>query len=62
MIYYQFSIEGETQSMAKLKKYRSYDRAIKVLESYVKQGVKGCMVTLSNGGDYGYGFVSSKEF
>lgn len=43
-------------------KYRSYDKAVKALNTYVKEGISGCLITLSNGGDYGYGFVSSKEF
>ena len=62
-MYYQFVLKIEGQlPLSMKKKYRSYDRAMKALETYVSNGVKGCMVTLSNGGDYGYGFVASKEF
>lgn len=63
MIYYQFVLRIEDQLPMIMKtKYRSYDRAIKQLQRYFLSGQKGCMITMSSGGDNGYGFVSSREF
>lgn len=57
-MYYQFvlKIEGYLP-MTMRKKYRSYDRAMKSLDKYVKEGIQGCLVTLMNGA-----LIEKKEF
>jgi len=63
MRYYQFVLQNQGDlPISMRKKYKSLETAMKQLNAYVRQGVKGCMVTLSNGGEYGYGFIASKEF
>ncbi len=62
-MYHQFVIRIDGFPPKTMKtKYRSYDRAMKALRKYVKEGFSGCMVTISCGGSMGYGLMSSKEF
>lgn len=62
-VYYQFTLRAEGWLPHTMnKKFRSYERAIKQLEKYVRDGISGCMVTHTKQGKHGYSLTNVMEF
>ncbi len=63
MIYYQFVLKVDKQSLpiTMRKKYRKESTALRALNTYMKQGLSGCMVTFFVEED-NYGMKEVKEF
>ena len=63
MIYYQFTLRiSDGLPMTMKTRYRSYDRAIRAMNQYIKSGLSGCMVTLFVNSKTDYGMKEVREF